>query len=67
MKKLWLLIKTEYQYKGAIDAFVCIITKEIPSTLTELAKLQKNTVALRKSLKLNMCGESPLHEESDLC
>lgn len=47
MKKLWLLIEIEYQYKGASDAFLCIITKEIPFTLIELAKLQKNTVAVR--------------------
>lgn len=57
--KLRPLIKTEVVYDDE-DAEPAVTTKEIPYTVTELAKLQeKNIVGRLRKLRLNMCGGSP--------
>ncbi|KAK4823507.1 LOW QUALITY PROTEIN: hypothetical protein QYF61_002983 [Mycteria americana] len=52
------LIKTEFQYEGGADTAPEIITKEIPYSATELAKLQDRYSSLEKR-RQNVCGGSP--------
>lgn len=58
------LTKTAFQY-GEDGTNEGVITKEIPYSATELAKLQEKYSRSAKEMETDMCGESPLWEETE--
>ena len=61
------LVKTEYVYEDNSDNRPQVITKEVPFTATELAKLRKDFARTAKESETDFCGECLCQEGMESC